>query len=151
MSTPGVCESKLLCPRGPTLVSDPEFHEFPGGLRTNVDFGEFRPFALFVYPQNRTGLNISQRKTPRYSIAEQTMQGSAVVLCGNLFGGFLHCVRPRANSDEVGQELSPTALNACCAISRKVCRGLARDHGGESTGERPLRSRPYTLSRLSGD
>jgi hypothetical protein len=37
-------------------VSDPEFHEFPGGLRTNVDFGEFRPFALFVYPQNRTGL-----------------------------------------------------------------------------------------------
>ena len=73
MSTPGVCESKLLCPRGPTLVSDPEFHEFPGGLRTNVDFGEFRPFALFVYPQNRTGLNISQRKTPRYSIAEQAM------------------------------------------------------------------------------
>jgi hypothetical protein len=83
-------------------VTDPEFHQFPGGLRTNFDFGEFRPIALFVYPQNRAGLNISQRKTPRYSIAEQAIQ----VFCGSLFGGFLHCVRPRANSDELGQELS---------------------------------------------
>jgi len=42
---------------------------FAGGLRIDFNFCEFRPLALFVYPQDRTGLNFSQRKAPSDPLA----------------------------------------------------------------------------------
>src|SRR5215469_10569708 len=49
----------------PLLAINGEFHEFPGDLRAYNDVGKLCPLSRFIDPQNRTGLDISQGKSPR--------------------------------------------------------------------------------------
>ncbi len=53
-----LCNGELL------LATNRNFHILPRGLRTNSNFGHFRPLPFFVYSQYGAGLDLAQYEAP---------------------------------------------------------------------------------------